>query len=147
MATEPVLDIDLIERACGRGDVYAIVELCNVLITNLSYRCDQSKAKSNNTQLVSRGLYLADSLIFNFAYRMLKTCEEKGQLPPKQLITLIQRTLKQDRKPSHSDRRYMQWLEARRYIASNPTASIRKIAEVVDVAPSTISRWRADGKL
>ena len=78
---------------------------------------------------------------------MVRVLTKNGQVPPQELSDLFQVLLRQDRPPSNSDRRYVQWLEAVRYLKDEPTAGVREIANKVGVSPSTVSRWRQNGKL
>jgi hypothetical protein len=145
MPKEPILDIGLIKRACSDGEANAIVDLSQTLCTNLAQRNIQ--VSKGRTQVVGRGEFLSDSLINNFAYRMLKACQRTKQVPPLELVELFQISLNQDRRPAKSDRRYMQWLEAVAFMKENPEAGVREIARTVDVNPSTVSRWKQTGKL
>ena len=86
--------------------------------------------------MASSGEYLPDSLIGNFAYRMVRVLAKTNQSPPQDLANLFQVLLRQDRPPSRSDRKYMELLEARKYLMENPTAGIRQTATQVGVSQS-----------
>jgi len=145
MADEPVLALDLITAACRNGEIDAIVELSGILSADLRYR--RLKSERGDTQLVERGEHLPDSLISNFAYRMVQACHRESQAPPEELVELLQLVLGQDRPPAKSDRRYIQRLEAIQYVRQHPDAGVRQIAAAVGVSPSTVSRWKTAGKL
>ena len=145
MIDDPVLDPKLIRSACANGNKAAVEELSNILVNNIHLR--DTRTKSGSTHLVMRGEFLSDSLIGNFAYRMLRACNQTDLPPPKVLVDLMQLLLDQSRPPAKSERRYVQRLEAINYLKDNPKAGIREIARAVRVSPSTISRWKAAGKL
>jgi len=141
----PRFDPILIRRACGDGDICAIIHFSNILSTHIRHR--EARIRKGAVHVVSKGEFLGDSIIGNFAYRMCKACHREGIAPPVELIELLQLVLKQDRKPSRSDRRYLQRLHAMEYIEQHPTAGVREIARTVGVAPSTVTRWKRDDKL
>ena len=141
----PEFHSDLIEAACSDGDKAAIEEICTTLIGNLLRRT--ARAREGETHLVMRGKFLADRLIGNFAYRMLRACSRNNLPPPDELVELIQQLLKQDHPPQRSERRYAQRMDAKNLVRKNPGAGVREIAEAVGVAPSTVSRWKKDGKI
>ena len=145
MSDEPVLALDLINAACRDGEAGAVTELSVVLSNDIRHR--KTKSQRGDSQLVARGEHLPESLTSNFAYRMVQACHREGQALPKDLVELLQLILKQDRPPAKSDRRYIQRLEAIQFVRQNPKAGVRQIAAAVGVAPSTVSRWRAAGKL
>ena len=145
MPKQPRLNSNLIKRACGAGDKDAIAELSNTLTANCRER--ETYVKQGKAQLVSLGNFLADSVIQNFAYRMLRACEQAGYSPPHELVDLFQTVMKQDRPPARSDRKYVPWLHALEYLETNPNAGVREIAREVGVYPSTVTRWRQSGKL
>jgi len=145
MVEEPVLDLSLITAACRNGELGAIAELSGVLSNDLRHR--HIKVQRGDTQLVGRGEHLPDSLIANFAYRMVQACHRESLTPPKDLVELLQLVLRQDRPPANSQRRYVHRLEAIRYLREHPTAGVRDIALAVGVNPSTITRWKKAGKL
>jgi len=64
---------------------------------------------------------------------------------PKALVELIQIQTISDRKPQGSARRYLQMLEAKKYLARDPHAKDADIARYVKVHRSTVGRWRAEG--
>ena len=136
---QPQIDMALVKLACRDGNIDAISELSSVLLNNVNWR--RAQIKTGKTQLVSRGHALPDSIINNFAYRMLKACRHQELVPPSELVELIQCQLNQDRAPSRAARRYVQRCEAIAFKADHPDAGINKIARAVDVNPSTVSRW------
>jgi hypothetical protein len=81
-------DPDLIRAACADGDEAAIVEFCTTLSGNLVQR--ETLTRQGETHLVVRGEFLQDSLIGNFAYRMLRACGRNGLPPPTELVDLLQ---------------------------------------------------------
>ena len=81
-------DPDLIRAACADGDEGAIVEFCTTLSGNLVQR--ETLTRQGETHLVVRGEFLPDSLIGNFAYRMLRACGRNGLPPPTELVDLLQ---------------------------------------------------------
>jgi hypothetical protein len=145
MVHEPIIAVELIKLACAKGVIDAVVELSTNLNSNLSQR--NSAEKRGKLHLASSGKYLPDSVIGNFAYRMVRVLAETNQPPPQELAELLKALLKQDRPPSKSDRRYVQRLEAIQYLKDNPTTSDRKVAAQVGVSPSTVSRWKKANKL
>ena len=94
-----------------------------------------------------RGAFLPDSLIGNFAYRMLRACGRNGLPPPPERVELMQLLLKQDRPPQRSERRFEKRMNAINYLREHPGAGVREIAQAVGVAPSTVSRWKKQGKI
>lgn len=78
---------------------------------------------------------------------MLRACSKAEAPAPPELIDLYQHILRQDRPPSNSDRRYIQRLEAIQYLKEHPNAGIRELARAVQVSPSTVTRWKQNGKL
>ncbi len=135
----PLIDMALVKLACGDGNIDAISELSLDLLSNVNRR--RAQIKTGEMQLVSRGHALADSLINNFAYRMIKACCHQALAPPSELVELIQCQLNQDRAPSRSARRYVQRCEAIAFKADHPDAGVNEIARAVGVNPSTVSRW------
>ena len=138
-------DPDLIRAACADGDEAAIVEFCTTLSGNLVQR--ETLTRQGETHLVVRGEFLPDSLIGNFAYRMLRACSRNGLPPPTELVDLMQLLLKQDRPPQRSERRFVKRMDAINYLREHPGAGVREIARAVGVAPSTVSRWKKQGKI
>ena len=135
----PLINMALVKLACGAGNIDAISELSLNLLSNANRRLTQ--IKTGERQLVSRGHALPDSLINNFAYRMLKACRHQELVPPSELVELIQCQLNQDRAPAGAARRYVQRCEAIAFKADHPAAGVNEIARAVGVNPSTISRW------
>ena len=93
------------------------------------------------------GEALPDSLIGNYAYRMLRACARNHVPPPNELADLMQLLLKQDRPPQRSERRYVKRMDALNYVREHPGAGVREIAQAVGVAPSTVSRWRKQNRI
>ena len=93
----PRFDPDLIQAACTDGDAHAIEEFCTALSGNLVQR--ETRTRQGETHLVVRGESLPDSLIGNYAYRMLRACARSRVPPPNELADLMQLLLKQDRPP------------------------------------------------
>lgn len=145
MIHEPIIDVELIKSACTKGKIDAVTELSTNLYNNLRQR--NSAEKRGKLHLASSGKYLPDSVIGNFAYRMVRVLADTNQPPPQELADLLKALLNQDRPPSKSDRRYVQRLEAIQYLKINPSTSDRKVAAQVGVSPSTISRWKKANKL
>jgi len=145
MAAKPEFDPDLIRAACADGDEGAIVEFCTTLSGNLVQR--ETLTRQGETHLVVRGEFLPDSLIGNFAYRMLRACGRNGLPPPTELVDLMQLLLKQNRPPQRSERRFVKRMDAINYLREHPGAGVREIARAVGVAPSTVSRWKKQGKI
>jgi hypothetical protein len=139
------IDPNLIRAACADGDQGAIEEFSTTLSSNLAHR--EILTRQGETHLVARGKILPDSLISNFAYRMLRACGRKDLPPPAVLVDLMQRLLKQDRPPQRSERRYVQRMEAINHLKEFPGAGVRAIARAVGVRPSTVSRWKKQGKI
>ena len=145
MAARPEFDPEVIVAACTDGDESAIEELCATLSGNLVQR--ETRSKQGETHLVVRGESLPDSLIGNYAYRMLRACARSHVPPPTELVDLLQLLLKQDRPPQRSERRFVKRMDTIDYVREHPGAGVREIAQAVDVAPSTVSRWRKQGKI
>ena len=141
----PRFDPDLIRAACTDGDARAIEEFSTTLSGNLVQR--ETRTRQGETQLVVRGEALPDSLIGNYAYRMLRACARNHVPPPNELADLMQLLLKQDRPPQRSERRYVKRMDALNYVREHPGAGVREIAQAVGVAPSTVSRWKKQGKI
>jgi len=59
----------------------------------------------------------------------------------------MQLLLKQDRPPQRSERRFVKRMDAINYLREHPGAGVREIAQAVGVAPSTVSRWKKQGKI
>jgi hypothetical protein len=76
----PRFDPDLIQAACTDGDARAIEEFSTTLSGNLVQR--ETRTRQGETQLVVRGEALPDSLIGNYAYRMLRACARNHVPPP-----------------------------------------------------------------
>lgn len=152
----PVLSLDVIESACNDGDPQAIKDLSETLWWNLTRRQERRlaarpkakrKQEGDPAQIPLRKDDLPDQLIKYFAYKMLKSCGREKHVPPPELIRLFQIVLGQDKKPAGSARKYVQRLEAMRYLTENPDASDSDIAEEVGVNRATVGRWRKGGLL
>ncbi len=141
MAATPALDPNLIKGACADGDMAAMEDICTTLSGNIRQR--QAQVEQSETQLVGRGEFLSDSLIANFAYRMLRACQQNNISPPVGLVDLFQLLLKQDRRPQRSELRYLQRMDALAFLQDHPEAGVREIARSVGVSPSTVTRWKA----
>ena len=138
-------DPNFIRAACADGDKAAIEDFSTTLSGNLVNR--EKRIRQGETHLVVRGEFLPDSLIGNFAYRMLRACARNHVPPPNELTDLMQLLLKQDRPPQRSERRYVKRMEALNYVREHPGAGVREIAQAVGVAPSTVSRWRKQNRI
>ena len=138
-------DPNFIRAACADGDKAAIEDFSTTLSGNLVNR--EKRIRQGETHLVVRGEFLPDSLIGNFAYRMLRACSRNGLPPPTELVDLMQLLLKQDRPPQRSERRYVKRMDAINYLREHPGAGVREIAQAVGVAPSTVSRWRKQNRI
>ena len=141
----PRFDPDLIQAACSDGDARAIEEFSTTLSGNLVQR--ETRTRQGETQLVARSEALPDSLIGNYAYRMLRACSRSRVPPPNELVELMQLLLKQDRPPQRSERRFVKRVDAIDYVRGHPGAGVREIAQAVGVAPSTVSRWRKQNRI
>lgn len=126
--TEPMFDKELIKRACGDGDIDAMEELSGALLT---------QAKHNK----SLHPVVPNSLINNFAYRMLKRLHEIDRGPPELLIQLLQIQLSQDKAPQSFDWSSNQQMAAE-ILAASPNTSINSLASQVSVDRQTIRRWK-----
>ena len=138
-------DPNFIRAACADGDKAAIEDFSTTLSGNLVNR--EKRIRQGDTHLVVRGEFLPDSLIGNFAYRMLRACSRNGLPPPTELVDLMQLLLKQDRPPQRSERRFVKRMDAINYLREHPGAGVREIARAVGVAASTVSRWKKQGKI
>lgn len=76
MVDEPILELKIIQAACGRGEPSAVEDLSLTLLAQLSLR--ETRSKRNENHLVARGLFLSNGLIGNFTYRMLRACSKNG---------------------------------------------------------------------
>ncbi len=170
----PVYDQALVLAACHEGDFAAIKCLSTALYASVirrrarrdnahrpkekrtrvdRLREDESDGWSIISTRESGGLAgqgrkpdeLPDSTINSFIYLMVRACHEHERVPPKALVELIQIQTISDRKPQGSARRYLQMLEAKKYLARYPHAKDADIARYVKVHRSTVGRWRAEG--
>ncbi len=81
MIREPILDVELIKSACADGNIDAVAELSSILGSNLNQRILATERGAYH--LASSGEYLPDSLIGNFAYRIIA-------FPPEPTLESIQ---------------------------------------------------------
>jgi hypothetical protein len=144
-----LFDETLIKSACADGDADAIRTLSGSIRVALRDRPALGAAP------VRAGCSLGDSDAANFAYRMLRSCERMSIPPPKELVDLFQILFEQDRPPQKGVSAVLVSM-AKEFLALNPNASLRKIADHVNegrpekapkVAASTVSRWKNDGLL
>lgn len=146
----PVLSLDVIKSAYN-GDLEAIKDLSETLWWNLTHRQERRlaarpkarrKREGDPAQIPLKSGDLGDRQIKTFAYLMLRACEREMHAPPPELVNLFQIVLGQDKPPAGSDRKYVQRLEAIRYLATNSQATDSEIARVVGVHRGSVGRWR-----
>lgn len=144
-----LFDETLIKAACAGGDADAIRTLSSSIRVALRDRPALGAAP------VRAGGGLGDSDAANFAYRMLRACTRVAIPPPVELVDLFQILFEQDTKPQKGVSIVLV-TQAREFLASNPKASLRDIADHLNegraeedakVAASTVSRWKKDGLL
>jgi hypothetical protein len=87
---------------------------------------------------------LAKSVIAGVAMYILDTCVLFDQAPGPELLALLRALLKIDKKPLKSSREFSARYNAAWILAQRPSVATRKLAELLEVEPSTVSRWRRD---
>ena len=87
---------------------------------------------------------LAKSVIAGVAMDILDTCALFDQAPGPELRVLLRALLNIDKKPLKSNCEFSARYNAAWIIAQRPSVGTRKLAELLEVEPSTVSRWRRD---
>jgi hypothetical protein len=87
---------------------------------------------------------LAPSVIAGVAIYILETCALFDQPAGQELIALFRALLKVDRRPLKSSREFSARYKAAWILAQRPNVSTRELARILDVEPSSVSRWRKD---
>jgi hypothetical protein len=138
---EPLLVSEALE-----GNDRQIDELSLRLMEKLIER--DKLAKEGHTQVQSRGIAISDSLVDFLIVAMLQAVVEEEH--PALAVLIRERLCGQ--KPDYYEK-YLRLIDQRRAIAlaalkfPNGKISVRKIAELMNVEPSTVSRWFPDGDL
>jgi DNA-binding MarR family transcriptional regulator len=87
---------------------------------------------------------LAPSVIAGVAIDILATCVLFDQPPGQELVDLFRALLKVDKRPLKSSREFSARYRAAWMLAQKPNVSTRQLARILDVEPSSVSRWRKD---
>jgi hypothetical protein len=87
---------------------------------------------------------LAKSVIAGVAMDIFENCELFHQPAGPELIGLFRALLKVDKKPLKSSRQFSARYNAAQILAQRPFIGTRKLAELLEVEASTVSRWRRD---
>jgi hypothetical protein len=87
---------------------------------------------------------LAPSIIAGIATDMLEIYSMYDQPVGKELITLFRALLKVNKRRLKSSREYPARYQAAWIIAQRPSVGTRKLARILKVEPSSVSRWRKD---
>src|ERR1700730_12281241 len=134
------LDLALVEESLN-GEDDAIHALAGLLATHKSRR--EWFENKGQTALVRRGLGMPDSLINELALKMLEafaeTCDQSGII---ELAQLFRMQLAATGLPSTEVKTRDAMVLAALLLAENPDTSLRKIAGLIGVNVSTLSRWR-----
>lgn len=135
---------------CGAlsGDDRDIDELCLQLMERLIER-ERLRAKGE-THLQARGYGISDALIGHLIVSILEVLQHNGLEPRPSLVLLVREQLgganteiyKSHTKWADRNRALFLAMQMRRH-GAEPT--IRKIAKIMGVQPSTVSRWFPDG--
>jgi hypothetical protein len=140
------IDPSLVSQALD-GDEYEIDELALKLMERLIER--KKLEERGTTHVQSRQIAISDSLVNYLIVASLEALEENEASIPSSLVRLIRDRLC----GAHPDR-YTEFIRLQRRrdavamaAIKFPTGkvSIRRIAALMDVEPSTISRWFPDG--
>jgi hypothetical protein len=89
---------------------------------------------------------LAPSVIAGVAIDILQNCALFNQPPGEELIDLFRALLKLDTRRLKSSREFAAQYEAAWIIAQRPSVSTRQLARILEVDPSSVSRWRKDAR-
>ncbi len=135
---------------CGvlDGDDREMDELCLQLLERLIER--KRLVAERMTHLQSRGKGISDALIDHLIVVMLEAMQQYGVDPKPSLVLLIRERLggantdilKSHKKRESQDLAIFHGFQLRRR-GARPT--IRRVADIMGVQPSTVSRWFPDG--
>ncbi len=143
------IDPELVAGALDAAEEY-VEELSLQLIERIHQR--QELEKQGRTQVQSRNLGLSDSLINYLAVTMLEAVERFGAPMPPSLLVLLRQQLGGAQPELHQSYRTRKKRDDAIFIAiqlqeQGIEPGVRKIAEVLQVEPSTVSRWFPGGSL
>lgn len=130
---------------CLDGNSEAVSELSLQLLEKIVEA--QCLKKSGETQLSGRGLVVPDRVInWLIAYMLENLCINEPALMPRDLVTLIVEQLggakfsfETTARVNHQ-RSNAKWIGGQ-LLARGKVVSIRKIAKIMEVEPSTVLRW------
>jgi hypothetical protein len=87
---------------------------------------------------------LAPSVVASIALDILEFYALQDQPPGEALVALLRALLKVDRRRLKSNREFDARYKAAWIVAQKPSIGTRELADMVDVEPSSVSRWRKD---
>jgi hypothetical protein len=140
-------DRSLVCGALG-GDDRDIDELCLQIMERLIER--RRLAAKGETHLQARGDGISDALIGHLIIAMLEVLQQDGLTPRPSFVLLVREQLGGANTEIYKS--HIKWADRNRAVflgmqikrrGAQPT--IRKIAEIMGVQPSTVSRWFPDG--
>ena len=134
------VDPQLIDRACGDGDVDAIGVLSLLLLRSVESRGERQKA--GQSHLVGRAEAIPNSNVNNLAYRMLRRCQLEQIPPPPDLVRLIQRQLVAHR-PGRGGQRIVERTAVARYLVEHPSATLGEIVKGLQACGLEVTRKTA----
>jgi hypothetical protein len=141
------IDLMLVRGALG-GDDRDIDHLCLGLIESLIER--RKLEADGGTHLRSRASAISDAIISHLIVALVEVLQHQGLSPPSSLVVLLREHLagsKTEIEKAHAkiegrDRALVLALQIKR---AGATPTIRKLARMMKVQPSTVSRWFPDG--
>jgi len=120
------------------------------IIKRLSERRALEKSGQTHIQSLKNGI--PDTLINYLIVTLLEACVEHDSLLPASLLILIREQLGGPNPARHKQylidekKKQAAWIAAQ-LTPGSEKASVREIARILSVEPSTVSRWFADGEL
>jgi len=140
-------DRSLVCGALG-GDDRDIDELCLQIMERLIER--GRLAAKGETQLQARGHGISDALIGHLIIAMMEVLQQDGLVPGPSFVLLVREQLGGANTEIYKS--HIKWADRNRAVflgmqikRRGALPTIRKIAEIMGVQPSTVSRWFPNG--